>query len=57
MDSSSELHQFEPTVVLVALDAFSLFGTQPLGLSTESASTKLRNALDQVQTLWRLSRE
>ena len=57
MDPSSRLHAFKPTVVLVAFDAFSLFGTQPLGLTAESASAKLERALDQVQTLWKLSRE
>lgn len=57
MDASSRLHQFKPTVVLVAFDAFSLFGTQPLGRTAESASGKLERALEQVQTLWRLSRE
>jgi FkbH-like protein len=57
MDSSSRLHAFKPTVALVAFDAFSLFGTQPLGLTAEAASSKLERALDQVQTLWRLSRE
>jgi FkbH-like protein len=57
MDSSSRLHQFKPTVVLIAFDALSFFGTQPLGLTAESASSKLERALDQVQTLWRLSRE
>ncbi len=57
MDHSSRLHQFKPTAVLVAFDALSLFGTQPLGLTPESAAAKLEMALDQVQTLWRLSRE
>jgi FkbH-like protein len=57
MDPSSHLHQFKPTVVLIAFDALSFFGTQPLGLTAESASSKLERALDQVQTLWRLSRE
>lgn len=56
-DPSSRLHRFKPNTILVALDAFSLFGTQPLGLTAESASAKLRGALDRVQTLWRLSQE
>src|ERR1700679_233892 len=33
MDHSSRLHQFKPTMVLVAFDALSFFGTQPLGLT------------------------
>ncbi|HTA76465.1 MAG TPA: HAD-IIIC family phosphatase [bacterium] len=57
MNPLSGLHQFKPTAVLVAFDAFSLFGVQPLGLTLDSASAKLEGALDQVQTLWRLSRE
>jgi FkbH-like protein len=57
MDSSSRLHAFKPTVVLVAFDALSLFGTQPLGLTAESASAKLEGAQDRVQALWKLSRE
>ncbi len=57
MDPSSHLRAFKPTVVLVAFDALSLFGTQPLRLTSESASSKLEGALDQVQTLWKLSRE
>ncbi|HXL72128.1 MAG TPA: hypothetical protein VN963_00760, partial [bacterium] len=57
LDLSSRLHAFKPIVTLIALDAFSLFGTQPLGLTAESASSKLERALDQVQSLWRLSRE
>jgi FkbH-like protein len=57
MDPSSSLHQFRPTVVLIAFDALSFFGTQPLGLTTESAASKLKRALEQVQTLWRISRE
>ena len=57
MDPSSRLQAFKPTVVLVAFDAISLFGTQPLGRTAESASAKLEGALDQVRNLWRLSRE
>jgi predicted enzyme involved in methoxymalonyl-ACP biosynthesis len=57
MDPASPLHRFKPTAVLVAFDALSFFGTQPLGLTAQSASSKLEAALDQVQTLWRLSRE
>ena len=57
MDPSSRLQQFKPTVVLIAFDALNLFGTNPLGLTAEAASLKLERALDQVQTLWRLSRE
>ena len=57
MDPRSRLHQFKPTVVLIALDAWRLFGTQPLGLTEEAASAQLKQALDQVQNLWRLSRE
>jgi FkbH-like protein len=57
MDPKSNLHTFKPTVVLVAFDALSFFGTQSLGRTVESASAKLERALDQIQTLWRLSRE
>jgi FkbH-like protein len=57
MDSSSRLHQFKPTAVLIARDAFSFFGTQPLGLTAKVASVKLEQALEQVKTIWRLSRE
>src|SRR5665213_3287378 len=57
LDPASRLHAFKPTVALIALDAFSLFGTQALGLTAESASSKLERALDQVQNLWRLARE
>jgi FkbH-like protein len=57
VDPSSPLHRFKPTHVLIAFDAFSFFGTQPLGLTAESASAKLERTMDQVQTLWRLSRE
>jgi FkbH-like protein len=57
MNPLSGLHQFNPTTVLIAFDPFSLFGVQPLGLTTESASAKLASALEQVQTLWRLSQE
>jgi FkbH-like protein len=57
MDPSSRLRQFKPTVVLVAFDALSLFGTQPLSHPSEGASPRLERALDQIQTLWRLSRQ
>lgn len=57
MDSSSRLHSFKPSVILVSLDAISLFGTQALGRSAEVPSAKLESALEQVKTLWRLSQE
>jgi FkbH-like protein len=57
MDPSSRLHSFKPSVILVSLSAYSLFGTPVLGRTTEAASAKLESALEQVKTLWRLSQE
>jgi FkbH-like protein len=57
VDPASALHGFKPNVVLVSVDALSIFGTQPLGLTADSAAMKLEQGLSHVQTLWRLAQE
>ena len=53
----SGLYKFKPTAVLCSFDAISLFGTQPLTMTQESAERKLEEALERMRTLWKQSKE
>jgi FkbH-like protein len=55
-DSSSALHTFAPTVVLLALDAHHLASGMHAHFDEASATAELRSLQDKIRECWRLAR-
>ncbi|MEA2742673.1 MAG: hypothetical protein QOG25_1044 [Acetobacteraceae bacterium] len=53
----SPLHQFKPTVILVALDAYHLTAGITAGMDADTAEAALTETLDHINEIWRLARD
>jgi FkbH-like protein len=57
LDASSPLHAFRPTVILLALDAFHLFGGVDVATAQSDADEVVEQTAADISALWRLARE
>jgi FkbH-like protein len=57
LDHNSALHQFKPTSVLLALDAYDLAAGVTAGLDPAGADAALDAVVARIQATWRLARE
>lgn len=56
-ETDSPLHDFKPTALLVALDAYHLTAGITAGMDAETAEAALAEIKDRVKEVWRLARE
>ncbi len=56
-DCDSPLHEFEPTAILIALDAYHLTAGMTSGLDAEGADAALQEMKGRIRETWRLARE
>lgn len=56
-DTSSALHAFKPTAVLLAFDAPSLLGASDVVRNAAEAEAALSAAIERMRTAWRLARD
>jgi FkbH-like protein len=56
-DPESALHEFKPTAILIALDAYDLAAGVTAALDPESADAALDEMKDRLRDTWRLARE
>jgi predicted enzyme involved in methoxymalonyl-ACP biosynthesis len=56
-DGGSALHEFEPTSILVSLDAYHLTAGITAGMGGGTAEAALTEMLDRIKEVWRLARE
>src|ERR1700692_1462651 len=56
-DPDSPLHAFQPTAILVALDAYHLTAGVTAGRDDDSARAALTETQDRLKDVWRLARE
>lgn len=55
-DPDSALHEFKPTAILLALDAYHLTGGVTAAMDQETADAALAEMLDRVKETWNLAR-
>jgi FkbH-like protein len=56
-DPDSPLHEFKPTAILLALDAYHLTAGVTAGLDQDAADTALTDIKDRIRETWKLARE
>jgi FkbH-like protein len=56
-ETDSPLHEFKPTAILVALDAYHLTAGVTAGMDAETAEAALSERLDSIKEAWRLARD
>lgn len=56
-DADSPLHEFKPTAILVALDAYHLTGGVTAAMDPENAEALLAEMRDRIREVWKLARE
>ena len=56
-EPNSPLHDFKPTAVLVALDAYHLTAGVTAGMDVETAQAALTEMQDHIREVWRLARD
>jgi FkbH-like protein len=56
-EAGSPLHDFKPTAVLVALDAYHLTAGVTAGMDADTAQAALTEMQDRISEVWRLARE
>ena len=56
-DPDSPLHEFKPTAILVALDAYHLTAGVTSGMDADSAIAALDEMQDRIKEIWRLARD
>ncbi len=56
-DADSPLHDFKPTAILVALDAYHLTAGVTAGMDADTAQAALAEMQDRVRQVWSLARE
>jgi FkbH-like protein len=56
-EARSPLHDFKPTTVLIALDAYHLTAGVTSGMDAETAQATLVETQDRIREVWRLVRE
>jgi len=56
-DPDSALHQFRPSTVLVALDAYNVAAGIDAGLEAEAAAAALDDVAARLREIWRLARD
>ncbi len=54
---TSPLHDFKPTAILVALDAYHLTAGVTAGMDAETAEAALTEMQDRIREVWRLARD
>ncbi len=56
-DPASELHAFQPTAVLLALDAYHLLGGADAAMDAEQARAEVEGTTGSLRALWRSARD
>ena len=56
-DPSSALHEFQPTAVLLALDAYELTAGVTAAMDREAAEAALTEVAERIRSTWRQARE
>ena len=56
-EADSALHEFKPTAILIALDAYHLTAGVTAGMDAETAEAALTEKLDGIKEVWRLARD
>src|SRR5580698_1909235 len=56
-EADSPLHEFKPTAILIALDAYHLTAGVTAGMDAETAEAALTEKLDGIKEVWRLARD
>ena len=56
-DKDSGLHDFKPTAILIALDAYHLTAGVTAGMDAATAEASLTEVQDRIRELWRLARD
>jgi FkbH-like protein len=56
-ETDSPLHEFKPTAILIALDAYHLTAGVTAGMDAETAEAALTEKLDGIKEVWRLARD
>jgi FkbH-like protein len=56
-ETDSPLHEFKPTAILIALDAYHLTAGVTAGMDAETAEAALTEKLDGIREVWRLARD
>jgi FkbH-like protein len=56
-DADSALHEFKPTAILVALDAYHLTAGITAGMDAATADAALTEMQDRITKVWRLARD
>ncbi|HEY0184310.1 MAG TPA: HAD-IIIC family phosphatase [Rhodopila sp.] len=56
-EADSPLHEFKPTAILVALDAYHLTAGVTAGMDAETAEAALTEMQDRIKEVWRLARD
>ena len=57
VDTSSELHEFKPTTLIFALDAFELAQGVTTGMTDPVAAGALDDVMQKVENCWKLARD
>ena len=56
-EADSPLHEFKPTAILVALDAYHLTAGVTAGMDADTAEAALTEMQDRLREVWRLARD
>jgi FkbH-like protein len=56
-ETDSPLHEFKPTAILVALDAYHLTAGVTAGMNADTAQAALTEMEDRIREVWRLARQ
>jgi FkbH-like protein len=57
LDASSPLHAFQPTVILLTLDVFHLFGGRDVAATQSTADAIVEQTVADISEMWRRARE
>jgi FkbH-like protein len=56
-ETDSPLHEFKPTAILIALDAYHLTAGITAGMDADTAEAALAEMQDRIKEVWRLARD